>query len=378
TVFIGAINNIFVPNYIQERSTTREIGGFQFLTISLIIGICVAFIFLIYIANQYFISVLFPGHTDAYYELIQLQMNIILPCIMVWGLNGFMTALLEIKGKFLFSTFSTIFTAIVTIALVFFFKEKFPKTVLAISLLGGSLISFAYLLIGCLKLKLLKIKATRLNSNMWTMIRQLPAKTAAGLLTAVNPVVDQFFAAQLVAGSVIALSYGDKIPAFLVTISMMALGNVLLPHFSEIVVKDKKKAFKELFKILKVAFIGATILVGIIAIFTFDIIQILFERGKFTVENTLTVGYIQLILLASIPFFILTRILVKFFTSINKNSFMAWAALITVLSNFLLNSWLIGPFQVYGLALSTSLVLILNNLVFVFYAIFLNRKINAL
>lgn len=226
---------------------------------------------------------------------------------------------------------------------------------------------FAHQLIVALRLGLVKLGKLQLNNNMVVMLRQLPAKITSGLLTGINPIVDQFFAAQLVAGSVVALSYGEKIPAFGVAIAMTALGNVLLPHFSKLVSEDLKKAYSELFKILKIAFLASAVFAGVIALFSEEIIRFLFERKSFTSKDTEVVSQIQQLLLLHIPFFIVTRILVKFLTSINKNTFMAWVSFLSVLTNLLMNYLLIDSLKVYGLALSTSIVLIINSGIFLWF-----------
>lgn len=368
-VFVGAIKNIFIPNYIIEKKNDRQIGGFQTLTCLLILGINFFFGMVLLVSSSFLLEIIFPDHTPEYYALINKQLVVLLPCLFIWGLNGFLSALLEIENKFFYTSIAPIYTSIVTILAIYFFKDRLGDYVLAVSILAGSLASFIHLFAKAIKLRLIQFGRLRLNHNMRVMLQQLPAKVISGLLTGINPIVDQFFAAQLVAGSVIALAYGEKIPAFGISIAMIALGNVLLPHFAELVSKDLKKAYKELFKILKIAFFASLIFSVLMIFFSDIIIRILFERNSFTSKDTEIVSFIQQLLLIHVPFFVVTRILVKFLTSINKNGFMAWVSALSVLTNLLLNYLLIHSFQVYGLALSTSLVLIINSLVFLWFTI---------
>ena len=76
-------------------------------------------------------------------------------------------------------------------------------------------------------------KPDLLSSNIKIMFTQLPAKITSSLLVGINPFVDQFFSAQLVIGSIAALNYGIKIPAFAIGIVSIAIGNVMLPYFSK-------------------------------------------------------------------------------------------------------------------------------------------------
>ena len=376
-VFVGAIKNIFIPNYIIEKKSTKQYGSFQSLTCILILGINCFFGLLILFFNSYLLEVLFPNHDSEFYSLISKQLTVLLPCLFFWGLNGFFSALLEIENKFFFTSITPIYISICTLIAVFFFKDFFEDYVLAVGMLIGSFFSFVHLLLGALYFKLIILKKIELNNNMKIMMSQIPAKTISGLLTGINPIVDQFFAAQLVAGSVIAISYGEKIPAFGISIVMIALGNVLLPHFSELVTNDIKKAYLELFKILKIAFITSLLFAGVMIFFSEDIIRILFQRNSFNMEDTQIVSTIQQLLLIHVPFFIITRILVKFLTSINKNNFMALISLVSVITNLIMNYLLIDTLKVYGLALSTSIVLTLNSFIFLWYTLKQFKKTHA-
>ena len=193
------------------------------------------------------------------------------------------------------------------------------------------------------------------------MLRQLPPKMFSSFFTAMNSYVDQFFAAQLVIGSIAAINYGIKIPAFIVTIIIAALGSVLLPHFSRLATDNIKGAFDHLFRILKWIFVLSTIVVILGILMSNYVVELLFERNEFTHDDTLKVALIQKITLAYVPFYLCTLIIVKFLTSINKNKFMAWISFFNLFTNIILNIVLVKHFQVYGLVLSTTLVLIISS-----------------
>ena len=146
-----------------------------------------------------------------------------------------------------------------------------------------------------------------------------------------------------------------------VSIVITALGSVLLPHFSRLVNDNWKTAFNHLFKILKWV-VGISTILVVIGIFLSDyIVELLFERNEFTHDDTLKVALIQKITLAYVPFYLSTLIIVKFLTSINKNHFMAWISLFNLFVNVVLNIIFVKYFDVYGLALSTTFVLIISS-----------------
>ncbi len=361
SVFISSLRNIFIPNYINEIKENGNKSSFQSVILLITIGISGFSLLIAYLSTDFFLEVIYPGHSERYYELIKNQLFIILPCLFFWGISSVLNGLLEISNRFLLSTISAIFPLITMILFLVFLKEKLGDMVLALGTLTGSALSFIYILLTSLKLKNISLSKPIMNENAYLMLRQLPPKISSSFLTAMNNYIDQFFAAPLLAGSISALNYGIKIPSFTITIVITAIGNVLLPHFSKLVNENLEAAYKHLFKTLKLV-IGLTIVLTIIGIFMSDwIIEILFERNEFTHEDTLKVALIQKIILAHVPFYLCTLIIVKFLTSINKNAFMAWISLFNLLVNIVLNIVLIKYYDVYGLALSTTLVLIISS-----------------
>jgi putative peptidoglycan lipid II flippase len=98
----------------------------------------------------------------------------------------------------------------------------------------------------------------------------------------------------------------------------------------------------------------------IIYFFSEDIISFLFEKGNFTSNDTLIVSKIQKILLAYVPFYISSIIIIKFLTSINKNAYMFYASISNLILNLILNSYFVKMYNVNGLAIATTIVYIVN------------------
>lgn len=364
-IFIGALKNLFIPNYVIELKTSRQNGSFQtfiFLTITALIVLLVLLaIFFVF----FFLELVFPGHDGEFYNLIRIQFYIALPCLFLWGYTGFLAGLLELENKFLVSTLSKFITPIIIIIGILFFKNIVGDMVLVWSLTIGSLLTFIYYLIMNLRYKTIVFKRLAINKNMLMMIKQYPPKVTSGLLTGINPFVDQFFAAQLVIGSVTAISFGIKIPAFIVSILILALSNVLLPHFSRTINDDLINAYRQLFKILKITFLVSAVITFLTFIVSNDIIRLFFERNEFTASDTTIVSNIQRIALLYVPFYLCTLVCVNFLTATNKNSFMAWVSLWNLILNLLLNFILMKYYDVYGLVLSTTIVYIICSFIYV-------------
>lgn len=366
-VFIGALNNLFIPNYINELKTTNQRGNFQVFIVYSIAALVIILIIIALFFSEILLEYIFPGHEVEYYNLVRNQLYYVLPCLIFWGYTAFLSGLLEINNNYFASTLSQLFMPIVMIISLIYFKELFGDKVLVIGMLLGSIIGFVYIFIISLYFRTLILGKCKINKNMKVMLKQYPAKVSSSILTGINPFVDQFFAAQLVVGSIAAINYGIKIPAFAVGILIMAIGNVLLPHFSKLINTNPERAFLQLFKILKIIFFSSLLIAIVVIIFSNNIISFLFERNEFTSQDTKIVARIQQIALLYVPFYLCTLVCVKFLTAINKNKFMAWTSLWNLLLNLILNYVLIKYYGVYGLVGSTTFVYIIASFIYVSY-----------
>ena len=199
------------------------------------------------------------------------------------------------------------------------------------------------------------------------MFNQLPARISSGFLSGLIPVTDQYFAVKLAVGSIAALNYGMKIPAFFASIIIMALGSVLLPYFSNMYIDNREFAFKRLKQLIKILFIGITVVIIPVILFSNPIIELLFERNEFTNQDTSIVANIQMVFLVSIPFSICGDAIVRFLTSINKNSFLAYVSLGAVILNFILDFVFMKLYGVIGIAICTTIIEVIKVFVFLHY-----------
>ena len=369
-VFIGSFKNVFIPNYVAETHAGNPVGRFQGTGFLVTFFVSTILVVLAFLFTDVFLELLFPGHTESYYDLIKQQFYFVMPCIILWGFSSLMGGILNINDEFKWTSIGPLFAPIVMIVCLFFFREEMGNMVLAIGTLIGTIIAFVYyIIISIWKKTLAPRKPIFKGRNVRLMFGQIPAKMSSALLTGLHNVMDAYFAAQLVVGSVSALNYGKKIPAFAVGILVISMSSVLLPYFSKLVVKDINKAFNTLFNTIRYLFFGAVAIAVVGILFSEFIVDLLFERQAFTKENTEIVANIQKIILIYLPFTICGRLLVNFLTSINKNNFMALLSLISVILNLTFILILYPKYGIYGIATATTLIFIIRSIILYIYTI---------
>ncbi|HZW63242.1 MAG TPA: lipid II flippase MurJ [Flavobacteriaceae bacterium] len=369
-VFLISFKSVFVPNYVAEIKTNKHFASFQSTSFLVTVAMGLVFIGIAFLVTDTFLSTFFSGHTASYYSLVKTQFYYLAPCILLWGLISLLGGLLHIDNEFTFSSLHPALTSVAMLICLFFFKEQLQEKVLAVGMLIGCISEFIFLLIVSLKRKIIALGIPDFSSvNARLMFKEFPARVSSSFLTGLIPVTDQFFAAQLIIGSVAALNYGLKVPALISTLFIIALGNVLLPYFSKLIIDNKEEAFRKLFQILKTLFVVLVFICAILLVFSEFIIDLIFERNAFTSEDTLVVSRIQQMFLIGIPFTICGNIIVGFLTSMNKNKFMAYISLITVILNVLLDFILMKKIGIIGIALCTAFLQLFRSVVFLLYTL---------
>ena len=363
-VFLISFKSVFIPNYIAELKEKNEAASFQSVSFFVTITLGILFTIVSFLVTDTYLDIFFGGHTEEYYRLVKIQFYYLSPCLIIWGLNALLSGILNIFDEFKHSSIYPVLTSIIMLACLFGFKDLLEEKVLAVGMLLGSLAELLFLLVVCFKRNIIKIVKPDFESkNTKLMLKEFPARIASSLLSGLIPITDQYFAAKLAVGSIAALNYGYKVPAFISTISIVALGNVLLPYFSSLLIENKAFAYDRLYYILKLVFGGVLLAVIPLAIASHFITELIYERGAFTTSDTDIVSSIQIVYFAALPFSICTDVIVRFITSINKNRFLAYLSAINLVLNVILNYIFIKIYGVIGVAICTTIIQITNAII---------------
>jgi len=366
SVFMVSFQNLFVPNYVAQIRNSSDIRGFQTAAFLIVISLASTLMLFSYLFTDVFLESFFQGHSKLFYILVREQSFLILPCLFFWSLTSFLAGLLEINGKFVKASVYGVFTPIITLILLLYFDTSFNKTLLSIGLLFGSITEFVFVIIVALNSTLICLgKPNFRDAGIINLYRQFPLKVISGILSGSTGFINQFFAAQLVVGSLASLNFALKVPAFIVSIFSIAIGNVTLPLFSRLAIENTLELFKALNRVIYSVFFFSSFLIIGLVYFSNDIIEILFQGGKFNLDSTIVVSNLMKIFLIFIPFYINGIVLNKVFTSLNKNRFLLISSTINLFICFILNFLLGNYFGIYGVAIATTCTSVFNYFVLI-------------
>ena len=372
SVFIGAFKSVFIPNYIREKSEDKIYFHNNLILMGLLFSLFLVFILLAitnpinnYLVQNYSSHVSINVYFFQYFFII---------CIPFWVFTAILSGFLDINKRFSVSASYPIISSFTTIIFLYFNGVSISS--LVFGSIVGSICEFIYLLFfQPINFRIDKIKIDHKSSII--LYKQFFPKLLSGLIIGLNPIVDQIFCAHLAIGAISLLNYANKLPAFILTILTISIGNVLLPYFSELQFLDSKVIFKKLTNKLWISFLIGSICSIFLFLFSENLISIIFENGLFNQKSSNDVSLVLKMFSLQIPFYLMDIILVRFLTAFNLNKFNVVSSSISIVINILANYLLITKYGISGIALSTSIVYFLSFTVkFIYVYIKFNRKQN--
>jgi putative peptidoglycan lipid II flippase len=169
--------------------------------------------------------------------------------------------------------------------------------------------------------------------------------------------IDQAMAATLGAGSVSALTYGNKLANVALSIGAAALGTAVLPHFSRMITaRDGVGLRNTLMTFSGLVAVATVPAVIFLAWLSEPLVRLFFQRGAFTAAETQIVATVQTCSLVQIPFAVLLGMAVKLASSLKANRLMLQTALLSIVVNVAGDIVLMRWIGVAGIALAGALV----------------------
>lgn len=363
-VFLGAFKAVVIPNYIFAQKKGNLIFQNNIIFQTIILGSILTLGFFVCSTpiNTYLVRNYSNDIASAVFE----NQNLLFFCIPIWTFSSLLSGLLEIRKKFIVSAVYPIITSIVFISFLFFFEPTIGLLIQAFVI--GSFFELGLLLLfQPIKFVFKDIKLDDPDSII--LYKQFIPKLLAGLIIGFNPIVDQVFTSEIADGAISTLNYGNKLPAFAITILTLGVGNVILPYFARLKGISNSMILKKLNKILISTFILGSFCTLFLLVFGKDLIIMFFQKGNFTSQDSENVFLVLVMFSFQIPFYLLSIIIVRFLTAFNLNTFTIVSSSFMVVINIICNYLFIHTYGVSGIALSTSIVVLSGFLIQYFYVV---------
>lgn len=389
-VLIGGINGPFHNALLsvlakKDRSEAAPIVETVSTLVSIIL-IAVTLIIIIFAGDL--INILGPELSPQVKELATLQLRIMSPMALLAGLIGIGFGSLNAADSYLLPSISPLFssaaiaTGVGVILIRYGDRLNTPQylqtgaIVLAGATLIGAMVQWLAQLIvqwragmGTLKLR---FKLTPEVIDVFKIM--IPATLSSGMLY-VNLNVDQFFVSGIEGAAA-----GLQNATFIFITPLGIISNAILvpfyPVFSRLAAPENWQELKT--RIRQGVFLGALSMLPFTAIFmslSVPIIQLAFQRGQFSSENSQFVASLLVVYGFGMFFYVSRDVLIRVFYALGDGQTPFKVSIINIFINATLDYFLVDAFGAPGLIMATVGVNIISMTVFIWI---LHRRLNGL
>ena len=363
-VVAGSFNAAFIPTFIQVReqegreAAQRLFSSVMVWSTALLIVVSV----LLALTASHVLPILGSGFVSEKLALTRSLFYVLLPALFVSGLVTIWAATLNAGERFALAATVPIMTPVVTVIALLAMGGVWGIYALAIRTVGGLMLEAVILAWGLKQQGISLVPGWHgMTASTRQVMNQYAPMVAGAFLMSSTTLVDQSMAAMLGSGSVSALSYGNKVVAFVLGVSSLALSTSVFPYFSRMVAASDWIAVRHTLKTYSRLVLVVTVPFTFILVYLSEsIVGLVFERGAFTVSDTRLVGKVQAFYLLQVPFYMLGVTFVRLISSFKANIVLMKAAFVNLLSNTILNYVLMQWLGIAGIALSTAIVYLIS------------------
>ena len=355
-----AVFSKIVTDVTQKPDETVKKTFYQFVTITaLVFGVLSV---LVYIFSDTIIGLIISQGTPELIKIASMQLKIMSPMILIGGVIGIYYGVANVYREFFYTSLSPLMASITIIfALIFLPNDKYGL-ILAYSTLVGAVFQLILQLPACFRVGLFYRPSFSFSSNEMKQLGEILFPAMLGTTVGqINVYIDMFFTSGLEEGAWSAVSYGNKIFQFPVGVITTAFLVPLFPMFSSFVGQKDFSSLKEYFhKGLNSLWFLSFPVFALMAIFSYDAIKFLFERGAFDSDDTFLVSQALFFLSVSIIPYVARDAVTRVFYAFGDSKTPFLIAVLSIAVKSVMNFIFVRIFGVGGITISTKIVTLFN------------------
>lgn len=371
----GVLSSAFIPVFSEYIHKDNEEEGWR--VVSSVVNIIFiglgALVILALIFTPQFIQLQVPGFTAENKSLTIHLTRIILIQPLLLALSGITMGILNSYKIFWPSALGTVlYNACVILFGIILARPDNPQTIsgFAVGVVVGALMNF---LVQIPALRRVGLRYYPVIDWHHPGVKRIAALAVPIILSyALNQIqvaVNSNLGSHLVAGSITSVWYSYRLFQLPVGIFALAIAVAIFPTLNEHATLKHWKDFVQTSStaVRMVIFITLPISVGMIVL-RFPLIQVLFQHGAFTAEDTVATAIPLLYFAVGISAQSVIQILPRMFYALQDTWTPVILGIISMVANVIFMFLLVKPLQAGGLAFATSLAAVVN-MVLLFYVL---------
>lgn len=374
-----AINTCAIPimSEVEKRGGEKGKLGYINNLLHSITFVSLLIVVVSYVFAKPISSLIAPGFDAEQLSLTKQLLLIGVPCLIFYGIVGVRRSYLQYEGSFVESGITDLFLNCVYVIALVFINKRYGIYVLMISALIAAVCQVALQRVFMLRsgykysfvFKPKSPEIIKTLSLIWPVF-------LSSCISDINKLIDKALASKLTGGALSALTYSSKINTLFLGIFITAITTVIFPLMSKAAnADDNRKSFKDI--ILKgIDVVFAIALPSAAALITvgYLVVQILYQRGSFTINDTVMVNDALRFYALALPGMSIRLVSVKAFYSLQDTKTPVVNGTICIVLNIVLNIILMNIMGHVGLALATAIA---SDTLAVVLLFSLYRKVNG-
>ena len=358
--------NYFIPVYHREKQNNLiksidfiNSSFWLFLISSLILTI------LLYLFTPLIINTYIPAAGEDLKLIASKIFTIFLATIPFNAVYALLASFLQAEFDFKNPAISALFQNIFIIILVYFFENVLSIYAIPIGYLIGSVVQFVYLFTVSSRKENFRLKKFALQtSKSWVSNHFFFFIILIEIINQLYILIDRYFYGKVEPGGIASLNYSSVLFGLPIAIFSLALSTAIFPQFTKSINNKDNESLEGHF--IKGISMNLLVFIPITLIFIYygnGLIKIMYERGKFTSNDTLMTYEILRIYAFSLIFYASYSIINKLIYGAGLVKQLLFITAGVFLIKVILNFYLVGNYQQEGLAGSTTACYIILSII---------------
>ncbi|PAB58757.1 murein biosynthesis integral membrane protein MurJ [Anaeromicrobium sediminis] len=358
-----------IPIVIGEMKKGKE-HAFKFVNnlLNILILISVILSSLGIIFSREIMTVVATGFDENKLNLSVELVKIMYPILICISITYVFVAMLQSLEMFKVTSLISFPANIISILYLMFLSKTYGVKGLAVITLVGWVFQFLVQVPFLLKEGYkYRFKINFKDENIKRVFKVLIPMIIVASSIQMNILIDEKYASLLKDGTVSYIHYGNTLYQAIATTTILGISMVVFPKFAQMSIKLKDKEYSEFVsKVLGVIiFILIPVTIGIIVLRN-EVIGIVYERGAFGKEDTLIAGIVFASYSLGAVFLGIQDLVNKAFYAKNNVFSPMKVSLIVIVLNIILNVTTVENYGVVGLAISTSVSMIIGTFLLIY------------
>lgn len=354
----SGIEGSVVPIYARVRShKTSEYASRLFSTLlNFFILVTIVVTLGMFLLRSRLLLLSAPGSSPSVLALAVDLAPFIFPAFVLMVVISYLESILNTEGQFGWPAYAGMLVPLTTAVLVLTAGKALGVVMLCVGMVAGLCLQLCFFAFRARRARLVYRLVLDMRIPELSEIIKVGWPVLVGaLIGQAASLTDLIFSSFLSAGSISALNYSLKLTSVFTGVIFTSVGRAALPYLSRQASMNDMKGFKETLHLYVWIIAGITTVLSLLVfVFAHPLVQILFQRGAFTADDTNHTASTLMGFAVGLTPVALGFIAFRAFSAIGKTGVLMQRALFTLVLNAIFDYIFSRIWQSEGIALATS------------------------